>query len=269
MASKEYVSVLTIAGSDSSGGAGIQADLKTISACGGYGMSAITAITAQNTVGVQAIEGLSPAIVKAQIRSIIDDIGVDAIKIGMLHTPGITRAVADMLVELPQVKLILDPVMVATSGDRLLQEEAINALIELLIPKAHLITPNVPEAEILYGKSISAGEMETAAGELAKIHGVSFLLKGGHIAGSELVDLFYNAEQEKIYRFASERIETKNTHGTGCSLSSAIATYYAKGVSLTEAVSQGVDFIKKAIQAGKAYEIGKGSGPVHHFHAWW
>ncbi len=266
---KKHVRVLTIAGSDSGGGAGIQADLKTISACGGYGMTAITAVTAQNTVGVQAVEGLSPTMVKAQIRSVVDDIGVDAVKVGMLHSPAIIGAVAEMLVELPRVKLVLDPVMVATSGDRLLPEKAVKALVELLIPIAHLVTPNLPEAEILLGKAIPFDKMEWAAQQLAGMLGTSILLKGGHLTGHELVDFFYDAKNEKTYRFSGRRNETKNTHGTGCSLSSAIATYYAKGTTLPEAVSHGITFTREAIEAGQSYQTGKGNGPVHHFYAWW
>ncbi|TRX60661.1 bifunctional hydroxymethylpyrimidine kinase/phosphomethylpyrimidine kinase [Fulvivirga sp. M361] len=266
---KTHKRILTIAGSDSGGGAGIQADLKTISACGGYGMTAITAITAQNTIGVQAIQALPVSIVKSQIESVMNDIGVDAIKIGMLHSPEIIMAVAEMIEQSGPVKLVLDPVMVATSGDRLLKQEAIQALREHLIPKADLITPNLPEAEVLLDKTIHPGEITSMASELGRISRTSVLLKGGHLPGSNLVDVFYDIKQDMTCSFRRKRINTKNTHGTGCSLSSAITTYYAKGTPLLEAVTNGLDFIEKAIEAGSAYQIGKGSGPVHHFHAWW
>ena len=266
---KEYTKVLSIAGSDSGGGAGIQADLKTISACGGYGMTAITAITAQNTVGVQAIREIPASMIKEQIRSVIEDIGVDAIKIGMLYSSEVIQAVTEALAPLSQTRIILDPVMVSNSGNRLLQPEAIQTLSELLIPKASLITPNLPEAETLLEIEIDPSGMPMAAEKLAKISGTSVLLKGGHLDRDELVDLFYDIKEERLHYFTSKHISTKNTHGTGCSLSSAIATYYAKGVSLSDAVSDGITYIKKAIEAGRSYHIGQGSGPVHHFYDWW
>ncbi len=266
---KAYTKVLSIAGSDSGGGAGIQADIKTISACGGYGMTAITAITAQNTMGVQAIQGMPVSLVKEQINSVVEDIGVDAIKIGMLHSSEIIEAVAEAIQLLDHTKIILDPVMMATSGNRLLHVEAVEALKKLLIPQADLVTPNLPEAEVLLGVKIEAEDMSMATKKLAERMGTSVLVKGGHLPGDKLTDVFYDARQKQLHSFTGNHIATKNTHGTGCSLSSAIATYYGKGTTLLDAVSNGIRFVKKAIEAGKTYQTGNGHGPVHHFHDWW
>ena len=266
---QQYYKILTIAGSDSGGGAGIQADLKTIAACGGYGMSAITAITAQNTVGVQAIEGLSISIIKDQIRSVVQDIGTDAIKIGMLHSQEVIESVVEMIEELHLSKIILDPVMVATSGDQLLQKEAVHSLKTKLIPKADLVTPNIPEAEVLLDIRVDADNIEEVSKILAQEAQTSILLKGGHLNGKDLIDVLYDFNSDQFNTYKSKFINTANTHGTGCSLSSAIATFYGKGLSLREATEEGINFVKSAIEAGKNYKTGNGTGPIHHFYKYW
>jgi len=264
---KTYKRVLTIAGSDSGGGAGIQADIKTISACGCYAASAITAITVQNTLGVQGMEAVSIPTIEGQIRAVIDDIGADAVKIGMLHSEQVVKAVARLLGEYGIENVVLDPVMVSTSGHRLIEEQAIDALKQDLIPLAKVITPNIPEAEILLGKSIACqADVPEAARELGKRFGVSVLLKAGHLSEENLVDVLYDWKQDQIYAFPSQRLLTNNTHGTGCTLSSAIASYLAKGLSLSEAVAAATDYIHGAIAAGAEYTIGHGFGPVDHFY---
>lgn len=227
---KKYVRLLTIAGSDSGGGAGIQADLKTFSACGCYGMSAITAITAQNTMGVTDIHPIPVATIKAQIRAVVEDIGVDAVKIGMLHSREVICGVADILQEFRIGKVVLDPVMVATSGDRLIEEDAVDALKDILFPLVQLITPNIPEAELLTGRKISNHEdLKKAAGELTEAHGVSVLLKAGHLAGELLEDFLVVSPGGEMYSYGNKRLETLNTHGTGCTLSSAVASWLGRG----------------------------------------
>lgn len=268
--SKTPKRVLTIAGSDSGGGAGIQADLKTYSALGCFGTSAITAITAQNTVGVTAIHPVPPDVIVAQIKAVVEDIGTDAVKIGMLHDSDVIRAVARTLAEHDLKNIVLDPVMVATSGDRLLQDSAITSLIQELIPLADVITPNIPEAEILLGRKLEhQADLPEAARELARLGCRSVLLKAGHLSEKRLVDIFHFAEDDQIVELVSQRLETPNTHGTGCTLSSAMAAYLARGESLTEAARLAKDYITQAIVAGSEYRIGQGHGPVHHFHALW
>lgn len=272
---RHYKRALTIAGSDSGGGAGIQADLKAFSACGCFGMSAITAITAQNSVGVRAIHGIPPEMLRHQIEAVLDDLGVDAVKIGMLHSPEIIEVVQQTLHRFSVTDIVLDPVMVATSGDRLLRDDAIDALITKLLPIARLITPNIPEAEVLLQKKIAAQEeMEGAARELSRLASngskkVSVLLKAGHFSNRELVDIFWDAESERTLSFPVQRIDSNNTHGTGCTLSSAIAAFLAKGFSLKDAVTEGKRYLHNALAAGAEYQIGKGHGPVHHFYAFW
>lgn len=267
---KTYYRVLTIAGSDSGGGAGIQADLKTFSALGCYGMSVLTALTAQNTVEVTAIHPVPTNFIAAQIDAVLTDIGSDAIKIGMLHSPAVIETVIDRLRHHQAQKVVLDPVMVAKSGDKLLQDDAVNALKQLLVPYATLITPNLPEAAVFLGRSIAAeAEMETACQDLAKLGPKAVLLKGGHLSGSKSGDLLYLAETDQYFRFEALRIETRNTHGTGCTLSSAIAAYLAKGYTLNDAVSRAKTFITEAITAGVDYSLGQGHGPVHHFYKFW
>ncbi len=267
---KQYKRVLTIAGSDPSGGAGVQADLKTMSACGCYGMSAITAVVDENTVGVYGVHPIPVSFVRGQISSVLDDVGADAIKIGMLHSSELIRGVREVLGKYDIRNIVLDPVMVATSGDSLLQNEAIETLKKELIPFVRVITPNIPEAEILLGKKISSQkELPQVAKSLSYEGQVSVLLKAGHLSDEELIDVFYNAEEDEVIELSSKRIATKNTHGTGCTLSSAVASFLAHQLPLNDAVRAAKEYITHAIEAGAAYEIGKGHGPVHHFHAFW
>ncbi len=267
---KHYHKTLTIAGSDSGGGAGIQADLKTFAALGCYGMSAITAITAQNTVGVRDIFPVPPSTLQKQIEAVMEDIGADAVKTGMLHSSQVIEVVAGMIKKFGVKNLVVDPVMVATSGDKLLQDEAIEALKTKLLPLARVMTPNIPEAELLLGRSItSQSQLPDAARELSAAFGGSVLLKAGHLTEEQLIDVFYNAEEKDSLYLESKRITTPNTHGTGCTLSSAIAAYLARGLSLNNALQLSKDYITEAIKKGSQYEIGKGHGPVHHFYAYW
>ena len=229
-----YARVLTIAGSDSGGGAGIQADLKTMSALGCYGMTALTALTAQNTVGVQAIHAVPPAFLKAQLQSVFDDIGVDAVKIGMLHAPDIVEVVAWAIDQYRPAHVVLDPVMVATSGDRLIAEETVSELVKQLFPRASVITPNLDEAHWLLGRKIEgADQLPQAALDLLGMGAHAVLLKGGHLAGEEVVD-WLEMPGQAGQRLASRRIQSHNVHGTGCTLSSAIACHLALGHGLPE-----------------------------------
>lgn len=265
-----YKRVLTIAGSDSGGGAGIQADIKSISACGCYASSAITAITAQNTIGVRDIHPIPPTILKSQIETVLDDIGTDAIKIGMLHSPENIQIIADCIDRYKIKNVVLDPVMLATSGDQLLLDDAVDQLKGLLFPRVRIITPNLPEAEVLVGRKIGRQtEFRKVAKELAEQYQVSVLLKAGHINEDVLVDVLYDLEKKAFLDLRSKRIETMNTHGTGCSLSSALASFLAKGCNISDSARQAKDYINQAIIAGIDYEIGKGHGPVHHFHQFW
>jgi hydroxymethylpyrimidine/phosphomethylpyrimidine kinase len=260
---------LTIAGSDSSGGAGIQADLKTFAALGVYGTSAITALTAQNTQGVDAVLVVPPDFVARQIRVVARDLDIRAVKIGMLATSEIIEAVAEQLKVLAAVPIVLDPVMVAASGDVLLDEDAIETLRTMLLPRATLITPNLPEAAKLLGQDEAKdeGEMRVQAEALRRLGAQAVLIKGGHAEGPEAVDLLVDGEGK--LRLAAPRTETKNTHGTGCTLSSAIAAELAKGASLREAVTSAKAYVTAALERADALRIGKGRGPVHHFHALW
>lgn len=260
---------VTIAGSDSGGGAGIQADLKTFSALGVYGASVIAALTAQNTRGVTAIHDVPPTFVTAQIDAVFSDLAVDAVKIGMLSHPDTIAAVADGLDKYKQHKVVLDPVMIAASGDRLLKAEAIDVLRTLLIPKAMLITPNLPEAAALLDAPMAQteSEMQAQGQKLLELGAKAVLMKGGHGSGAESVDLLI--EPTSVARLAAERIDTRNTHGTGCTLSSAIAAGLAKDLPLAEAVREAKAYITAAIFASDTLKIGHGHGPVHHFHHWW
>ena len=267
---KTYKRALTIAGSDPSGGAGIQADLKTFSACGCFGTSAIVAVVDENTVGVTGVHPVPVEFVVGQIRSVLDDIGADAVKIGMLHSSELIRAVRQTLGQYAIRNVVLDPVMVATSGDPLLQQEAIATLRDELVPHVRIITPNIPEAELLLGRRIaSQEELPEAARELSRNGRVSVFLKAGHLHDRELVDIFYNAEEDHILELRSERLDTPNTHGTGCTLSSALAAFLAHGCSLDEAARRAKEYIASVIAAGAAYRIGHGHGPVHHFFRFW
>ena len=266
----KYYKVLTIAGSDSGGGAGIQADIKTISACQCYASSAITAITAQNTLGVKDIHPVPSMTVKSQIEAVLDDIGTDAIKIGMLHSSEIIQMVAACLDKYQIKNVVLDPVMVATSGNQLLLNDAINNLITVLFPKVRVITPNLPEAEILLGRKIEKqAEFRGVAKELAEKYQVSVLLKAGHLTGDDLIDVLYDFETSQSHDLKSKRIETQNTHGTGCSLSSALASFLAKGFTISESAQRAKLYITNSIKEGRDYNIGKGHGPVHHFYQYW
>lgn len=267
---KQYHRVLTIAGSDSGGGAGIQADLKTIAACGCFGTSAITAITAQNTLGVTAIHPVPVSTLEAQIRAVLDDIGADAVKLGMLHSIEVIECVARLLSEYDIHNIVLDPVMVATSGDKLIQDEAISALQESLFPLARLITPNIPEAEIISGRRISGrAQLGETAEQLALKFNLSVLAKGGHLEDDELVDILYDSEKSQLLSFTNIKVATSNTHGTGCTLSSALASFLAQDHSVADATGRAIGYITGAIAAGADYLLGQGHGPVHHFHKFW
>lgn len=251
---------LTVAGSDCSGGAGIQADLKTMIMNGVYGMSAITALTAQNTTGVRQIEEASPACLSAQLDAIFEDIYPDAVKIGMVSSTALIRVIAEKLRQYNAKNIVLDPVMVATSGARLLEAEAVSTLTGELLPLAAVITPNIPEAEILTGKSIrSSADMESAAADIFQRFGCAVLLKGGHSI-SDANDLLVSAQGAQW--FCGERIENPNTHGTGCTLSSALAANLAKGFSLSESVRRSKAYISGALAAN--LNLGKGAGPMDH-----
>jgi len=264
---KHYPRVLSIAGSDSGGGAGIQADLKTFSALGCYGMTAITAITAQNTQGVRAIHGIPSEILAAQIDAVIEDIGADAVKIGMLHAPEVVRVVAQAIRRHGLRNVVLDPVMVATSGDRLIAEETVAVLVQELFPLARVITPNLDEAELLLGHRIEGiGALGPAARELLALGAQAVLLKGGHLQGDEVVDLLLQPDQPAV-RLASPRIASRNVHGTGCTLSSAVASYLALGHGLEDAVRRARTYILAAIAAGADVRTGHGHGPLNHGHA--
>jgi hydroxymethylpyrimidine/phosphomethylpyrimidine kinase len=253
---------LTIAGSDSSGGAGIQADLKTFAAHGVYGMCAITAVTAQNTLGVIAWEALSADLVTAQIEAVAGDIGVDAVKTGMLANAAIVEAVAAAVQSLELPQLVIDPVMVAKSGDRLLEDEAVDAIRAELLPQAHVVTPNVPEAEILAGIRIrSVEDMRQAGRRILALGPRVVLVKGGHLAGPESIDVACTAE--RILEFSGPRIQTQHTHGTGCTLASAIAANLAKGLADLDAIGEARAYVEGAIRAAPG--IGKGHGPLGHF----
>jgi hydroxymethylpyrimidine/phosphomethylpyrimidine kinase len=262
-----YARVLSIAGSDSGGGAGIQADLKTFSALGCYGMTAITAITAQNTLGVSAIHGVPPEVLRAQIRAVLDDIGADAIKIGMLHSPEVVAVVAQALDDYRIPHVVLDPVMVATSGDRLMAQETVQVLVKELFHRATLITPNLDEAELLLGRPVTrAAEFEGATRDLLALGAPAVLLKGGHLDSDEIVDVLATGNGH-TQRWVSPRIASRNVHGTGCTLSSAIAAHLALGISLPQAVAESRGYVLASIAAGAPVHTGAGHGPLNHAHA--
>lgn len=261
---RRYARVLSIAGSDSGGGAGIQADLKTFSALGCYGMTAITAITAQNTCGVTGIHGVPPEMLKAQIDAVVQDIGVDAVKIGMLHSPEVVRVVADAIRTHRLPHVVLDPVMVATSGDRLIADETVSVLVRELFPLAEVVTPNLDEAGWLLGRRIeSADGLPDAAQALLGLGARAALLKGGHLPGDWVVDLLA-VQGGGMQRLESSRIATRNGHGTGCTLSSAIAACLALGEPLSVAVEHARAYIVGAIAAGADVTTGRGHGPLNH-----
>ena len=258
--------ILSIAGSDPSGGAGIQADIKAISANGGYAMAAITGLTAQNTQGVTAVELVSNEMIEAQIRAIRADIRIDAIKIGMLGDAGVIETVAKALDGL-NVPLVLDPVMVAKGGDRLLAANSVAALRALIVPRATVITPNLPEAADLLGNAEATDleSMRAQGSALLALGPKAVLIKGGHLADDEATDLLLTADGET--QLSAPRTKTKNTHGTGCTLSSALATQIGLGHDLAEAARRAKSYISKAIAAADELDVGQGHGPVHHFHS--
>lgn len=256
--------VLSIAGSDSGGGAGIQADIKTITALGGYAMTAITALTAQNTLGVSEVSAVDPFFVESQVRVVLEDIGADAIKLGMLANRAIVELVARQLdTHARQIPVVLDPVMVASSGDRLLDAAGISALKDKLLVRCALITPNIPEAEVLTDIQIrDEGDVHRAADMLLLLGASAVLIKGGHLATEGVVDLLRTADGLER-RFESERLNTRATHGTGCTLSAAVATGLAQGMTLESAVQRGIDFVQQAMKWAKP--LGTGAhGPLDH-----
>ncbi|MEM7752186.1 MAG: bifunctional hydroxymethylpyrimidine kinase/phosphomethylpyrimidine kinase [Pseudomonadota bacterium] len=260
---------LTIAGSDSGGGAGIQADLKAMSALGVYGASVITAVTAQNTRAVTAVEGVSLPVIAAQIAAVLDDLEVAAIKIGMLATPEIIQTVSDALVG-HAGPIVLDPVMIAKSGDALLQDDAVVTLRSVLLPRATILTPNLPEAARLLGAEAADGRdaMVVQGQTLAAMGPQAVLMKGGHGGGDVCTDLLVNADTV-LAELTAPRLATRNTHGTGCTLSSSIAAGLAKGLPAVDAVTAAHTYLQGAIRAADTLTIGSGHGPVHHFHEVW
>ena len=267
---KKYIKALTVAGSDSGGGAGIQADLKTFSALGCFGMSVVTALTAQNTQAVTAIHPVPPEFIGQQLDAVLSDIGTDAVKIGMLHSPAVIQVVADKLKQWECPNIVLDPVMVSKSGDALLRPDAVAALKTLLIPAARLITPNLPEASALLDRPVTTlKEMEQAARDLAALGCDNVLVKGGHLAQNPGCDLLFLKEKNRLIPLTGQWVRTPNAHGTGCTLSSAIAAGLAAGLSLEKAVQKAKIYIFSALKAGAAYRIGHGHGPVHHFFDLW
>lgn len=256
-------SVMTVAGSDSGGGAGVQADIKTITLLGAYASSSLTALTAQNTCGVSSVYGLPPSFVIEQMKSVLNDIPVDVIKTGMLHTPAIIAALAEYLRERNNlIPLVIDPVMVAKGGTNLMEREAVSVFTEQLMPMAYLLTPNIPEAERILSRAIkNVADMEKAARDIHLMGAANVLVKGGHLPGSQSCDVLFDGSE--CHRFTTERIFTSATHGTGCSYASAIAAFLAQGEPLYEAVAKGKEFITSAIRL--AQPLGKGHGPVNHF----
>ncbi|WP_039050555.1 bifunctional hydroxymethylpyrimidine kinase/phosphomethylpyrimidine kinase [Comamonas thiooxydans] len=269
-AKKRYARVLSIAGSDSGGGAGIQADLKTCAALGCYGMTAITAITVQNTLGVTGIHGIPLDTVRGQIDAVVQDIGVDAVKIGMLATPDVVSVVADAIRRHGIRNVVLDPVMVATSGDRLIVPETAQALVQELFPLATVITPNLDEAALLLGRSIDGiAALDAAVADLLAMGAPAVLLKGGHLSGDLVMDVLGRQGRQAgdYLRLQSQRIVTHNGHGTGCTLSSAIASFLAQGLALEAAVTEARSYILGAIEAGAEVYTGQGHGPLNHGYA--
>ncbi len=265
MAAVKVPKAMTIAGSDSGGGAGIQADLKTFSALGVYGSSTLTAITAQNTVGVTAVHEIPIDIIIAQIDAVLSDIGADAVKTGMLASSAIVETVAEEMERHRVSRLVVDPVMVAKSGDRLLREDAVEALRTRLIPLAAVVTPNIPEAEALTGLKIENDEdVRRAAEAIVQLGARAVVVKGGHREGPA-TDLFYDGA--RFQEFSAPRIDTVNTHGTGCTFASAVAAGLAKGLGVVESVELAKDYVTEAIR--RSFPVGRGHGPLHHFYKWW
>lgn len=265
---RTYPCILTIAGSDCSGGAGIQADIKAISALGAYAASAITAITVQNTCGVTGIHPVPPAYVKGQIEAVMEDIHPQAIKIGMINDTKIVEVIAESLQKYRPRFVVFDPVMVSTSGCKLMEDEAIEAITTRLIPLATLITPNLSEAEILAGQKINTVEdMQRQAKKMLGLGCKGVLIKGGHLEGGQMCDVLQAADEDHPHLFTAPKVESRNTHGTGCTLSSAIATYLTLGETVTSAVEKAKQYVYKGIESGKDVCIGHGHGPLNHFHS--
>jgi hydroxymethylpyrimidine/phosphomethylpyrimidine kinase len=265
MMNNRYKSVLSIAGSDSGGCAGIQADIKSISANGGFASTVITATTAQNTQGVTDIHGIPPLHIKKQLEAVLSDIEFGAVKIGMLHSAEVIETVKNCLLHYKVKNIILDPVMVATSGDTLISKKGIKSL-RSFFPHTSLITPNIPEGEILLGESISLKNIELSAKKISDKFETSVLLKGGHLDfKDEMTDVLFLKDEQRVVVINNKAIDTKHTHGTGCSLSSAIATFISLGFSLEESVIKGCNYLNQAIWDGKDKVLGKGNGPINHF----
>jgi hydroxymethylpyrimidine/phosphomethylpyrimidine kinase len=261
----KYPTVLSIAGSDSGGGAGIQADLKTFSALGCFGTSAITAVTVQNTLGVTGIHSIPPEIVMGQIKAVMEDIKPSAVKIGMVHSTELAIAIRDTLKAYPDIPIVFDPVMVATSGDKLIRDDTVSVLKTALFPLMTLITPNLDEAEILAGQRVrNVSEMQMVAEALLQTGCSAVLLKGGHLKGRKVYDVYISRQGEKQV-FESDYIESENVHGTGCTLSSAIAAYLALNNNLPEAIAKARTYVYQAILHGKDVKTGHGHGPLNHF----
>ncbi|MGI9279057.1 MAG: bifunctional hydroxymethylpyrimidine kinase/phosphomethylpyrimidine kinase [Endozoicomonas sp.] len=260
---------LTIAGSDSGGGAGIQADLKAFSALGAYGSSVITALTAQNTQGLQGIFDVEPAFIRQQLDSVFSDLAIKAVKVGMLSQPEVITTVANAMAHYSPAYLVLDPVMVATSGDVLLQQAAIETLKQSLIPKASLITPNLHEAAVLLNRPVpeNLDQMIDMVEPLLALGSQAVLLKGGHLSGDKAVDFYHDGKS--LHRLESDWIKTSNTHGTGCTLSSAITALLARGYTMNEAIPEAKKYIAESIAHADQLNIGQGNGPVHHFYKYW
>lgn len=262
-----YPVALTIAGSDSGGGAGIQADLKTFSALGVFGASAITSVTAQNTLGVRGIQAISPEILQGQLEAVFEDLRIDAVKIGMLFHAEAVRIVVDIIERFRPKHIICDPVMISTSGSQLIEEEAVEEMVRHLFRRVSLLTPNVDEASFLTGLPIrSESEMEQAAERLLAMGCRSVLMKGGHLGGEEMTDILFSDGMPSL-RLTAGTIQTANSHGTGCTLSSAIAAYMALGKTLPQAVTLAKKYITEAIRAGASVKTGHGHGPLNHFFA--
>lgn len=269
---KQYKTMLTIAGSDSGGGAGIQADIKAASANGVFGMSVITSLTAQNTKGVTGIHVVPADFVRMQAEAVLNDIGADAVKLGMLPTPEIVEVVAELIEKYRIGNVVLDPVMIATSGDRLISEEAVEKIINTLLPLVRVVTPNIPEAEFITGLSLGNAtpeEYRRLAQNFFDKGSRAVLIKSGHREAEEVEDLLFDGSVENVHKYPYRKVDTPNTHGTGCTLSSAIASYLASGYELPDAVGKAEDYIHGAVAAGARYGLGKGHGPVHHFFKWW
>lgn len=255
--------ILIVAGSDSGGGAGIQADIKTVTALGGYAATAITALTAQDTRDVHGVVGVEPAFIRKQMEVVLADIGADAVKLGMLHDKAVIEAVCDVLESAPEIPVVTDPVMVAKGGARLLSEDAVDVLRRRLLPLSRIVTPNVPEAEVIVEASITdAAGRRAAADRILALGAGAALLKGGHMEGDTVVDMLCTPDGEHLFEYP--RIYTDQTHGTGCSLASAVATGIAQGLDLQQSVQRATDYVHEAIRRAPGY--GAGHGPLDHGH---